>query len=208
MPEACASIEALRVGADVADRDFDDVYPPEVRELSESHFTPVAVARQAARLLVAYPGTRILDLGAGAGKFCLVGALTTKGSFTGIERSGSLVETARQVAVLGRVPRVHFIHGDVADLEFGGYEGFYLFNPFVAWGQEGLGLSPARRIASIEIVRARLAASPRGTRVVTYHGFGGDMPATYRRVYIEECGTDVLELWIQHASRRFRHVDS
>ena len=196
MAEASPCLEALRSGATVADHDFDALFDPAVRELSAQHFTPVAVARRAASLLVTSPGTRILDVGSGAGKFCLVGALTTRGSFTGIERIGRLVAAARQVVAHHRLPRTHFIHGDVADLDFAGYEGFYLFNPFVAWGGEALGLSPARRVASVEIVRARLAASSPGTRVVTYHGFGSDMPPTYRRVYVEACGTDVLELWI------------
>jgi predicted RNA methylase len=187
MPEPRGCIEALRAGRPVVDEEFDALYPPAVRQLSERHFTPIAVAQRAARLLVTYPGARILDVGAGAGKFCLVGALVTRGSFTGIERNHVLVGTARQLALAHRVRGVHFIHGDVKEMRFDGYQGYYLFNPFAA----------PRSGASIALVCARLAASPTGTRVVTYHGFGGILPATYRCAHREASGTDLLELWIK-----------
>ena len=43
------------------------------------HWTPVHVARRAAQFLVTGPETRVLDVGSGPGKFCLVGALATQG---------------------------------------------------------------------------------------------------------------------------------
>jgi SAM-dependent methyltransferase len=44
------------------------IYPPEIRDLSLRHWTPVAVARRAADFLVGEPETRVLDLGCGTGK--------------------------------------------------------------------------------------------------------------------------------------------
>ena len=67
----------------VEDEKFDLIYPPQIRELSSLHWTPVAVAAEAAKLLVTAPGTRVLDIGCGPGKFCLVGASLTDGRFTG-----------------------------------------------------------------------------------------------------------------------------
>ena len=200
MPELRAVIEAIRSGRNVSDTEFDRVYPPAVSELSAHNFTPVAVARRAAELLVSSPGTRILDVGSGAGKFCLIGALATAGSFTGVERNALLLQAAQRVVVRYRVRRAHFIHGDMELVDWTGYEGFYLFNPFVSWGGNGFGLSSMRRILCIEIVRSRLAEAPPGTRVVTYHGFGGEMPAGYRRVHVEGKGASGLELWIKQLS--------
>ena len=68
------------------DSRFDLVYPREIRELSDRHWTPVEVARKAAVFLVREPGTRVLDIGCGPGKFCIVGALATDGRFTGVEQ--------------------------------------------------------------------------------------------------------------------------
>src|SRR3954471_8285376 len=81
-----------------SDVEFDDVYDPEIRALSPQHWTPVQVAARAATLLTQAGATRILDVGSGAGKFCIAGALSTDAHFTGVERRGRLVETARRAA--------------------------------------------------------------------------------------------------------------
>jgi len=84
--------------ATITDSDFDDVYPSPIRRVSASFWTPVSVAARAARLLVRDASTRVLDIGSGAGKFCIVGAAVTGASFTGIEHRGHLVEVARVAA--------------------------------------------------------------------------------------------------------------
>jgi hypothetical protein len=48
-------------------------------------------------------------------------------------------------------------------------------------------------------VRERLHRARRGTRVVTYHGFGGDLPPSYRLELEEEAGTERIELWVKVA---------
>ena len=53
-------------------------------------------------------------------------------------------------------------------------------------------------------VQDRLALLPAGVRVVTLHGFGGVMPASYQLVYQERfpaVGHDLV-LWIQRARER------
>lgn len=44
-------------------------------------------------------------------------------------------------------------------------------------------------------VRRRLADARIGTRVVTYHGFGGAAPAGYDLLSEEAFGSDRVELW-------------
>lgn len=196
-----AVVAAVRRGDDVPDRDFDDVYPPRVRALSAQHWTPVAVARRAAAWLAAAPGARVLDVGAGAGKFCLVGALATPGAFTGVERRGALVAVARAVAAAHGVEAARYVHGDIRDVDWAAFEGFYLFNPFAehylpederidADGEFSLaGLT--REVAWVE---AQLARARLGTRVATFHGFGGYLSG-YDRVSVEPLGTSILECW-------------
>jgi hypothetical protein len=47
---------------------------------------------------------------------------------------------------------------------------------------------------------------PRGTRVVTYHGFGGEFPGDYVLVHRVAVASDYLSLWIKrpHARRGAR----
>jgi len=47
-------------------------------------------------------------------------------------------------------------------------------------------------------VERRLAAARPGTRVVTYHGFGGEMPPGFERVRRD---ADELSLWIRTRPR-------
>jgi type I restriction-modification system DNA methylase subunit len=69
---------------DLIDEDFDLIFPLEIRRKSATHFTPIKIAKAAAEFLATEPGIRILDVGSGAGKFCIVGALITNAHYTGV----------------------------------------------------------------------------------------------------------------------------
>ena len=185
----------------IEDEKFDQIYPRQIRELSSTFWTPAAVAAEAAKLLVTAPGTRVLDIGSGPGKFCLVGASLTDGRFTGVERRGALVAAARQAAIDLGLAGVEFIHGNVTDIVFADYDAFYLFNPFeenMHYGHKidrAVPLSPELFKRYTSHIAARLGAKPIGTRVVTYAGYADDIPACY---YCESAlfGDD-LKLWIK-----------
>lgn len=189
-----------------ADTNFDSVYPDWVRCLSPQHFSPVEVVQFAAAFLVEDAHTRVLDVGSGAGKFCIIGALATEGRFLGVEQQAALVEVARNAARdYGVADRAQFIHGDMVSVDWQEFDAFYLYNPFFerVSQQQGLFASRGRSPESgtelwrhhVGVTRARLAEAPIGTRVATYHGFGGDMPPGYRCVGREGRGTDFVELW-------------
>ena len=57
-----------------------------------------ATATDLADYLVKKSGTKILDIGSGAGKFCLIGAIHTKGNFTGVEQRENLVAHSNKIA--------------------------------------------------------------------------------------------------------------
>jgi SAM-dependent methyltransferase len=196
-----AALARLRRRRAASDADWDRVYPRRYRNLSSVHFTPVAVARRAAVMLSAGPHTRILDVGAGVGKFCAIAALTAPGIFVGIERRGEMVDIARSIAHRARTPGVRFVHGDAEQLDWGNFDGFYLFNPFgeLQWSDDVRGRpwqaerGEYQRLVSL--VEERLWASRVGTRVVTFHGFGGMLPPCFRLVIREHHGSDSLEYW-------------
>ena len=206
MPELTSVIEAVRAQDGVDDLEFDQIYPDWARRLAERHFTPVAVARRAAELLVTSERTRVLDVGAGVGKFCLVGALTTPATFIGVEQRGHLVEVARATATRYDVHRAHFIHENLLSIDWSSFDAFYLFNPFYEHVgpfamplDDSIDLAPDLHDRYVGFTRSMLRDAPAGTRVATYHGFGGAMPPGYRRALREASGTDVLELWIKDA---------
>lgn len=206
-PPALALGDALRRGAAVPDAEFDRVFPEELRDRSHLHWTPVAVAIRAAGLLAPSPrGIRVLDVGAGVGKLCLIGALVTGAVWWGIEQDAVQVAAASHAAwALDIAGRTRFVQGDGSRLSWDGFDAFYFYNPFHTL-MLAPHASPFVRYATIQgtlrRIEQRLAATPPGTRVVTFHGFGGQLPGSFTRIAREPAADDALELWIQGVPAR------
>lgn len=199
----------LRGGRMVVDSIFDDVYPLAMRAVSSSFWTPVSVAVRAADLLVHGKADRILDVGSGVGKFCIVGGASTRATFVGVEQRSHFVRAAEEARQRVGVRSVQFIQGSFDDVDITDFDGVYFFNPFEEnlWGADtqldhSVELSEARFFADIEASKSMLERARIGTRVVTYHGFGGDMPPSYELVLSEPIRTDKLELWIKRDTLR------
>ncbi len=192
---------------------FDQVFHPSQRVRTCIHWTPVDVAMRAAVLLAPLPGRKVLDVGSGVGKLCLVGAATTTSSWFGVERDAEMVQSARTAACRMHVEqRTRFFVGDVTGVDWSVFDAFYLFNPFAEMLYEGLLSSTpeeaqarrARYTANVEFVQQQLSSAAPGTRVVTYHGLGGEMPAGFDLAHREPARGDELCLWIRRRSRRCR----
>src|SRR5258706_11599068 len=130
MPIPFTIVSALAAGHLVSDLEFDRLLPQEMRPLSERHWTPLETAARAAELLCGMGASQVLDVGSGVGKFCIIGALTTRAEFTGIEQRAHLVEVARTLTLQHHIPRTDFVHGQMEDLDWSEFDGIYFFNPF------------------------------------------------------------------------------
>jgi SAM-dependent methyltransferase len=187
------------------DAAFDDLLPISLQVKSSVHFTPVDVARCAATLLAPDPGMSVLDVGAGAGKFCIMAALAVPGAqFVGVESRPQLVRFATWLARKWKLPNVRFVHGNALELDWSSYDGFYFYNPFAEHQLEPafaldhtIDLSTESFISSVMAVHRRLAYAKLGTRVVTYHGYGAPLPPGYDLATRRLIGTDRVELWIK-----------
>ena len=187
---------ALHQRIPVDDSLFDRIYPDHVQRLSRIHFTPVSVALRAAAWLAPEPGRRVLDAGAGAGKFCVVAALSHAGSWHGAEIDPSLVAVASAAArELAVAHCTSFAAFDLLALDWRAFDSLYFYNPFEAALFWRAGRSDRERAAA---VRQRLADLATGTRVVAFHGFGAEMPSGFARA----AGDGELALWIKEPPRR------
>lgn len=200
-PESPAALaDALRSGRRVSDEAFDASYPDAVRAASAAFWTPVDVALEAAALLVAGAGARVLDVGSGAGKLCVIGALATGASFTGVEKQPELVEVARDHAARFGATGARFLVGGPDAVEWSDFDAIYLFNPFrVLPAADGPGVEVARErpLADIVLTERLLDVARPGTRVVTYCGFGGDMPDAYALVPRSRGVSPHLRMWVK-----------
>jgi SAM-dependent methyltransferase len=201
-----SAVAALQKGDFVSDQELDDALFPAAYggSLSQVHWTPVEVSLHAVALLAEGGRRRILDIGAGVGKFCILGALTTPAAFVGIEQRLSLVETARLAAARSGASRASFVHANVVDVDFAEFDGFYLYNPFyeqIALDRvridETIERSYKRFLGYVADTTRKLRHMPSGTRVVTYNGLGGDMPPEYVHMPVTHRLWGEFALWIR-----------
>ncbi|MBT1710770.1 class I SAM-dependent methyltransferase [Fulvivirgaceae bacterium PWU5] len=115
---------------DSTDDDFDAIYPDHIRQLARKHWTPISVAKAAAQFLVSRRGIKVLDIGSGVGKFCMVGAALTHGHFTGVEQRSELVELSRMLSASYGLTNTNYINANIISIDFRDYNGFYLYNSF------------------------------------------------------------------------------
>jgi len=198
------AIDDIRAGRNAPDRVFDELFPEPVRRVSSRFWTPVRVARKAAGILAMGSGP-VLDVGAGVGKLCIIGALTTNAQFHGLEHRQELVTIANDVIdALGLSARCRVFHGTLDDVDWAGYSSFYFCNPFeenlfpeARRYDDRVVLSKPRFHEDTARVERALDAARVGTRVVTFHGLGCRVPATYRLSPEETRGNPLLRSWIK-----------
>ncbi len=185
--------------ADIADEIFDSIYPLRYKRISRYHFTPVKVAQVAAQYLVGKPGTRVLDIGSGAGKFCMVGAACTEGCFTGVEQRKNLHRLAVKLAKQQGVERVEFTFSNIMEIDFEAFDAIYYFNAFyenivpISAIDNKVRLDKNLYTLYTQYMREQLDKMPIGTRLATYFSFLDEIPNSYK---IQSADFDLkLKLW-------------
>jgi len=185
-----------------SDENFNQLYPPSIQAMSRRHWTPLAVARSAAKFLAAEKNVKILDIGSGVGKFCLSAAFYKPSAFYyGIEQRSVLIshaETAREELSLNNVS---FIHGNFTQLNFKNFDHFYFYNSFYE------NLTGTDKIdESIEFsaelynyynryLYKELEKMKAGTRLATFHSLEDEIPPGYLVVGSEM--NNLLKFWIK-----------
>ncbi|HEY5825444.1 MAG TPA: methyltransferase domain-containing protein [Cyclobacteriaceae bacterium] len=191
--------QQLHVLIEGTDKDFNAIYPPHIRRLAKKHWTPLAVARTAALFLAKKRGTKILDIGSGVGKFCMVGAALTKAHFTGVEQRAELVEISSQLSASYGLKNAGYINANITAVDFHDFNGFYLYNSFFENldPRNGIDKKIATNAKLYESygshVSDKLRSLPAGVRLATYHTDEWIVPKEFELVYNLFDGK--LKLW-------------
>jgi SAM-dependent methyltransferase len=168
------------------DAEFDANYPESIRKHSFIHWTPIEIVETAIDWLDLDAQSRVLDIGSGAGKFCVVGAMRSKASFTGVEMRKDLVDAARHIAKEYEVSNVTFLHENIEQIDFSQFSHFYYYNPFCEYIAEfdridtAVTYDPHLFRHYEDIVIEAFETLPVGTRVVSYCSGTFPFPASYR----------------------------
>lgn len=190
---------------DIVDAAFDELLSPLARAKSRRYWSPVCAARIAALRLAERGVRRVLDVGSGPGKFCIVAACAhPELRFHGIEHRAGLAEAAADLGRRLHLRNLEFNRGDVLATSWLDYDGFYFFNPFAENSY------PAEDVfdSSVELSQVRLATELRrsaellssvriGAVVVTYHGLSGPIPSSFDLVSEERVGPTFLRTWVK-----------
>ncbi|HCN83307.1 MAG TPA: hypothetical protein DIT07_06740, partial [Sphingobacteriaceae bacterium] len=112
------------------DEEFDWLYPEHFQLMSVKQWTPLPVARKAAKFL-ARPGAKILDIGSGIGKFCLAaGYHFPETFFYGVEQRHELICLAEEAKRYTRLSNVNFVYANITQVNFKEFDHFYFYNSF------------------------------------------------------------------------------
>lgn len=185
-----------------SDESFDRLYPDQIREVAAKHWTPIEIAREAAAFLAVTPQSHILDIGSGAGKFCFVAANQHPNTqFTGIEQRGDLVTLCQEVKEKLKLNNTAFIHQNMADFDLQPYDHFYFYNSFYEnkTGTQKIDFSVpySERLYDYYnmVLYKQLRKKPAGTRLVTYHSLGNEVPPEYE--IVRTAYAEFLKFWIK-----------
>lgn len=185
-----------------SDSIFDSLYPLPIQEVAEKHWTPLAVAEKAAAFLAVSPDVKVLDIGSGSGKFCLAAAHFYPQTFYyGIEQRPNLVSLSNKLAEQLGIENVRFIYGNIAKTDFEKYDHFYFYNSFYE------NIAGTQKIDSSvkysddlynyynRCLYKQLNKKPAGTRLVTYHSFGTEVPPGFEVTHTDY--NEYLKFWIK-----------
>jgi hypothetical protein len=194
-------VNTLRRTYYASDAAFDKLYPERIRSLSRRHWTPMEVARKSALFLANVPGKKILDIGSGVGKFCLIGAQRfPNASFYGIEQREELYDHAIAAKMASQVNNAEFILGNFTQVDFSEYDNFYFYNAFFEnLDKEDRIDEEVEHSASLYVYYSRylfnaLDSRPAGTRLVSFHSLD-EVPVSYQLV--EASDDFLLKMYIK-----------
>lgn len=186
----------------VTDSAFDWLYPERIQQLSKRHWTPMSVARKSAQFLANSPGKKVLDIGSGVGKFCILGGISfPQVNFYGVEQREELYHLSLEAKEAANVQNVDFIHANFTKIDLDAYDNFYFYNSFFENIDDGDKIDhEVECSASLYVYYSRflyraLDKKCSGTRLVTFHSLENEVPPSYQVVDVSP--DFQLKMWIK-----------
>lgn len=183
---------------------FDSLLPEFYQYASQIHWTPIEAINQIAAFIAGCDeNTKFLDIGSGCGKLCILLSLLTKIKIYGIEQRRTLYKCSQEIKLINKLENVHFINGNMLDIDWSDFDIYYLYNPF----QEHISNFGDMRIDhtiefdkkhyvmyTTEVFRQLCWAKP-GKKLITFHGYGGSIPSSWKLIQSRIIGYGDLSMW-------------
>ena len=182
------------------DSQLHHLYPESIQLLARKHWTPLSITQKVIQFLAPHKGVKVLDIGSGVGKFCLAGAYYQPfASFFGIEQRSHLVNHAETAQKILGLKNVHFIKGNLTQLDFKRYDHFYFYNSFYENLSDTDKIDDSVTLSShlynyySRSLYKKLEDLPAGTRIATFHCMEDKIPPSY---YVVDAQVgNLLKFW-------------
>lgn len=201
-PVANQKISATTEKWFISDKQFHQLYQENLLHQANMHWTPLQVAKKAAEFLSVGKSPKILDIGSGAGKFCLAAAhYQPQALFYGIEQRNELVKAANTALEILQLPNVSFVSANIIAIDLKAYDHFYFFNSFYENLDDHFKIDNeilySRELYSTykSYLFKQLEKKPIGTRLATFHSTEDEVPEQYHEVGVSD--DSLLKFWIK-----------
>lgn len=198
-------IQKLRSGEYLDESEFDRLFPPFYHIQSTIHWSPIEVARQIASWLASMGTLKFIDIGCGVGKLCILLQILTRCEISGIEQRTKLVAIADEIIRANSLRNIKIHKLNMLDLCWNDYDVYYLFNPFEEHKNLGESCVLDRDIElnqkyftlyTGEVLK-QLNAAKIGKILITFHGYGGKVPAGWTLLESRRIDNGTLAMWMK-----------
>lgn len=175
------------VGKPMTDLLFDSELPSSLQKLSPYQWTPVSIVKRTWEFLKGEEVRSIMDLGSGLGKFCIVLSFLAEDQFPiyGCEDREELLQMATSLQMKWKRKSVCFQKTNFLTSFPYGHSHYYCFNPLYETmkGSHSIDDTKVKSaklfLQNIQTLKNHLYLCPKGTKLITYHGFGGSVLPGY-----------------------------
>lgn len=198
-------IKRLRSEKAIEETEFDQIFPPYYQFQSPIHWSSITVARQISNWIKPLNRKSVVDIGCGVGKLCLLLRILTNYEIFGIEQRPNLVEIANKIIKVNSFKNISITQMNMLDLNWELHDIYYLYNPFqehIADGdlciiEKNLDFDTKNYAHYTSEVFRQLTWAKPGKVLITFHGYGGSVPSSWRMVASRHIENGDLTMWIK-----------
>nr|WP_232227642.1 methyltransferase domain-containing protein [Leptospira wolbachii] len=182
---------------------WDSYLPEKFQTLSPFQWTPISVIERTWKYLSADGVTSVVDLGSGVGKFCIHLSLLSNHSIDilGLEDREELVSLSNSLKVNWETPNVEFRKENFLKEFPVGRSHYYCFNPLYETMKGSHSIDSIKQKSAIQFLKDLqslkqnlLLLTPK-SKLITFHGFGGNFLPGFRVVVKEEISGGEYLVW-------------
>ncbi|XDD41411.1 methyltransferase [Leptospira sp. WS60.C2] len=187
----------------MTDQNWDSHLPLPYQSLSHYQWTPIQIVELTWEYLQKQTIRSVVDLGSGVGKFCLHLATLSKGRFpiVGIEDRSDLFTVSETLREKWNLSSVSFLNQSFLEDFPLGHSHYYAFNPLYETMKASFSIDMQKEksallfLQSVQILKNHLFRCKVGTKLITYHGFGGSVLPGYQLVLKKELEMGEWAVW-------------